>query len=279
MTVGVAAICADWDGNSGQSAVVATDRMATVLVSGAGNVQTDDVLPKIEQVRRNVVALLAGDCARGRAFLAEIDPSLTRVESDVAALATRLAGKYADFRRKYMEPSVFGTRGIHLSDFYRRDAANMGEPLAAQIDKEAKDFVLNVELLMVGCSARGAQVFHIAYPGTATDLTETRFAAIGEGQMLSRVMMFQLDHLPSRSIAETVYAVYAARHLAARVAGVGAEGTDLAMVDRTSVQFLTAEEVSDLRVFHDEVRDESRRRIVESPARLPFLTTKPSIAQ
>ena len=253
MTICVAATCCGGDGKAGTAVVVASDRMITM----GGLTEFEHDVPKITQVGRRIVSLVAGDALRGSELVRLLGPVADA--SSVRAVAEQLAANYAQLRRNIVNAWYFVPRSLTVEAFYEGGVQQkLLGPIAAQIDQLVAAFDVGIDVLLAGVDDQGAHIFMSRNPGgLVDDFEHVGFAAAGSGAIHGLQSLIGFEHSPARSLNETVFRVFASKRRAEVAPGVG-KVTDLWIIDSEGVTKLGSEALKRLDGLYEEYERPTR---------------------
>jgi len=236
--------------------VAAADRMVTW-----GLTEFEHEEPKLNSVTDRAVILASGDALRAAKVIRGVKAELPAGVS-VEKLSELTTEQYCKQRDQQVELEQFRSRGLTREKFYRGES----QPLQAQhffgIDQFVLTYNWNVELLVVGLDEDGSHLFSVGHPaGTMHDWSPIGFHAIGTGGVQAIQSMIGFSHSSRRTLAETVFAVYASKKRAEAAPGVGKD-TDLAIISQNGVRRLTQIELAELeKAFQNYVKPVSKETL------------------
>jgi 20S proteasome alpha/beta subunit len=263
MTVCIAAICKDGDS---PAVVLAADRMQT----GFLGLEYEDVVPKILPVTKSVGALLSGDGRKGGQIVNDaIATAKQPGNPTVNDVARIVSAAYANRRRAEVDSVLLGARGLSLDTFYSGTQRQLADQIAVGIDNAVVSYQYGVELLVVGVDSAGAHIVSIGNPGGGTlDCDATGFAAIGGGLIVAMHTLYELRHVATNNVKQTLFRVYAAKKRAETAQGVGA-ATDLMVVRKDGCTLVEAAMVDALTKAYKEHHEHVAADITACVAQLP----------
>ncbi len=113
MTICIAAVCKDRNGNDSRAVVICSDRMVTL-----GNfLEFEHEIPKVTLIRPKIAALIAGDALHGSKVTNQIAHQQNSPELSVEQTANAIATAYATCRNDQIENDFFRSRGITKAGF------------------------------------------------------------------------------------------------------------------------------------------------------------------
>lgn len=257
MTVCLAALCKDGDD---PLVVVAADRMVTL----GGFIEFEHAVPKMAPAASGfAIAMVAGDTLTGTRLAREVSDQLTGTPT-VMEIAQRLAAQYDTTRRQRIEEQVLAARGLDFSTFYAGHAS-FNPQITVMIDQQITQFNLGVELLLGGFDSSGAHIYSVHNPGRPEMLHDViGYAAIGSGAIHSLQAFIGFGHSSTAEFHQTVFRAYAAKRRAEVAPGVGLD-TDMALVSAAGIQWVTAEQLDQLRDIYEDFErttgDELKKRL------------------
>ena len=249
MTICMGAICSDLQHRSERAVVVASDRMVTM----GGLQEFEHEVPKVNEIGDCVVALVAGDALKGNYLVRAVRATVTAA-GNVRGVADSAADRYAELRHELVDASVFGPRGITLSEFYRGLQPTMLAQLVGGLDQQVAALDPGLELLIAGVDDEGGHLFQIGNPGgrgSVVDFAPIGFGAIGSGALHAIQAMIVFGHAPARGLNDTIFRVFAAKRRAEVAPGVGHD-TDLLVITDDGVTKLPPEALAILQSIYDD---------------------------
>jgi hypothetical protein len=243
MTVCIAAIC-----DNGQRIVVAADRMLTFM--SPLNLEFETEEKKIEQLANGCVALASGNTAYATEILQAVKQKIGgNATPEFQAVAEAMKGDYAATKmRKAYETIILHHLGLDFDSFQKK-----GGTLPAYLKPQAQTFQqmialsgqfnLQVDILLAGIDDVGAHLCLVTHPGTLLSLERQSYSAIGSGGIHATIYLSLSAHTSHKGLLETVWNVFAAKKAAEVAPGVG-RGTDLVVVEKTSVKYCAAPTMS-----------------------------------
>jgi 20S proteasome alpha/beta subunit len=224
MTVCIGAICADQAHEAANALVVASDRMVTM----GGFYEFEHEVPKLTPIGNKVVALIAGDAARGAGIVRDVASFAKAGTHSVSTIVQRTCDLYVEHRQRQVEADVLLPRGMTLERLLQ--GVGLNPQVLFGIDQTMAQYPYGVELLIGGVDDAGAQLYVVVNPGGSfSDVRGIGFTAIGSGAIHAVQSMIGFGHVPFRGLRETVFAVYASKRRAEVAPGVGKD-TDLMVV-------------------------------------------------
>jgi 20S proteasome alpha/beta subunit len=262
MTICIGALCANKDGVANKAIIVASDRMVTL----GQLTEFEHEAPKIAPIREKIVALMAGDAFRASQLIRDVISSLPPESPHVFQVAQIAANRYVEARARQIEIDVFQPRGLTREQFYKGQVAALTQnlqQLAFQIDNHVTTFNFNVELLIAGVDEIGAQLFFAGHPGgTFTNLQQIGYHAIGSGQLHAMQSLIGFGHIGSRSIEETLFAVYVAKRRSEVAPGVGTE-TDLEIITSDGIKTIDKGKLKTLNNLYQDYQKPASKEIID----------------
>ena len=226
-------------------AVVAADRMVTL----GGFIEFEHAVPKMASAAGRAVVMVAGDTLTGTRLAHEVSDSLTGAPT-VLDIAQRLAERYEATRLHHIEQHILAARGLTLASFYDMQGT-LNPQLTFAIDQAMMQFNLGVELLLAGVDDSGAHAYSIHNPGKPEYLHDViGYAAVGSGAIHAHQSLIGFGHSANAEYHETVFRVYASKRRAEVAPGVGLD-TDMAIVSKSGIHWLTPAELDQLKVIYE----------------------------
>lgn len=245
MTICLAALCSE--GDEDPRAVVAADRMVTY----GGFIEFEHTMPKVAHASPYALAMVAGDTLVGTRLARAVADSVAGTSPKVVEIAQSLAQHYETVRQEQVEHQILVPRGLNLATFYGAHASLNGQ-ITMMIDQQMLGFNLNVELLLAGVDDDGAHIYSIMNPGRPeTQHDIIGYAAAGSGAIHALQSMIGFRHSADADVKETVFRVYASKRRAEVAPGVGHD-TDMAVISRDGVKWLSEETLKQLGVLYDD---------------------------
>jgi 20S proteasome alpha/beta subunit len=273
MTICIGALCSNKAGEANKAIVVASDRMVTL-----GHLtEFEHEAPKIAPVRDKVVALMAGDAFRASQLIREIVACTPPEAPQVSAVAKAAATKYTELRLRQIDIDIFQPRGLSRVQFYGGQIGALTQQLqnlGFQIDQQVTTFNFNVELLIAGVDDSGAQLFAVGNPGgNQTNLQQIGYHAIGSGQLHAMQSLIGFGHIGSKTIEETLFAVYVAKRRAEVAPGVGTE-TDLEIITTDGIEKIKKPILEKLNEFYLQFQKPASVEIIDNVKNLIYPVPK-----
>lgn len=262
MTICIGALCSNKEGVANKAIVVASDRMVTL----GQLTEFEHEAPKIAPIRDKIVALMAGDAFRASQLIRDVIASTPPESPHVFQVAQIAANRYLEARAKQIETDVFQPRGLTREQFYQGKIPALTQhlqQLAFQIDNHVTAFNFNVELLIAGVDEIGAQLFSVGHPGgTSINLQQIGYHAIGSGQLHAMQSLIGFGHIGTRSIEETLFAVYVAKRRAEVAPGVGTE-TDLEIITADGIKIIDKAKLKTLNGLYQDYQKPASKEIID----------------
>ena len=157
MTICIGAVCADLQGLAGNAVVTSSDRMVTM-----GSIQEfEHEVPKVTEITRQIVSLIAGDAQRGSRLARELHDKFQSGVQSVQQVAQAAADTYADLRRCQIETEVFVPRGLTMQQFYTGLQPQMLPQLVFNLDNLVATYSYGLDFMIAGVDANGGHVYHV----------------------------------------------------------------------------------------------------------------------
>ena len=222
MTICIAAI-----GQSGQVAVVASDRMVT---ASPPPIEFEHHAPKVTEVSRTCVVLTAGDALADVELCSQaIAAAQTFQALSVQQVAQEIQQAYTRQRSERIEALFLRPRGWTLKSFYEEHVRGVPGEIAFGVDRQIATYEHNLSVIIAGIDS-GAHIYSIANPGVLDCWDGIGCYAIGSGASHAISTFFLGNWEPTISLSALVFMVYEAKRRAEVAPGVGKE-TDIAYID------------------------------------------------
>jgi 20S proteasome alpha/beta subunit len=262
MTICIAAVCKDRNGNDSRAVVIGSDRMVTL-----GNfLEFEHEIPKVTFIQPKIAVLIAGDALRGSKITNLVTQQQNVSGVSVEQTAGAIAAAYSICRDAQIENDFFRSRGITKSGFYAGQFLGISQhqgQLFFSIDNAVQTFIFNVELLVAGLDERGAHIFYIGNPGGMfTDFYQIGFNAIGSGGIHAVQHLIGSNQSRLKSLNETLLSVFVAKRRAESAPGVGNE-TDLWIIDDEKVTHLDESQLEKLEKLAREYFGDYQPEVIE----------------
>lgn len=242
MTVCLGALCTETGESTPRCVVMGSDRMITM----GGFIEFEHETPKGTAISRDAIALIAGDAWRGSRLVQDVKARLPAQGASMPQIAEIMAQRYAELRNEQVQVEIFTPRGITMHQYYAGLQSQMLPQIAAAIDQKMMELNYKVECLLGGVDDTGAHLYLIYNPGGAyIDVRQTGFAAVGSGAIHALQSLIGFHQTSARSVAETVFDVYASKQRAEAAPGVG-QDTDIWIIRDSGVQHLEAPVLAEL---------------------------------
>lgn len=253
MTICLAAICSDSEGNAGNAVVVASDRMVTY----GQLIEFEHEVSKSVTIDNRSIVLLAGDAVAAGAIIRKSlqvqRPEGDRTE-DVSAI---LAQQFQAHRLNMVEQHIFAPRGLSLSQYYGGIQQAMNPQIVVNLDMQAASFQLNIQLCVVGVDNSGAHIHGIDPPGGTYQTYESiGFHAIGSGAIHAIQSLIERKQAPHRSLGKTLVNVVVSKRRSQVAPGVG-QDSDVYVVQSSGVQRVSEEMLEKIDRIHSDSIDAS----------------------
>ena len=256
MTICMGATCCSKDGAPGSTVVVASDRMITM----GGVTEFEHDVPKISQIGKRIVTLVAGDTLRGSELVRLLGP--VPDAAPVRRVAEELARQYTELRKAIVSAWYFLPRDLTMKAFYEEGVQQrLIGPIAGQIDQQVAMFDLGIEVLVAGVDDTGGHLYVARNPGGVVDDFEPiGFTAIGSGSLHGVQSMIGFEHAPARDLRATIFRVFASKRRAEVAPGVG-RVTDLWIIDGDGVTKLGQSVLDRLDALYQEYERPTRAEL------------------
>lgn len=249
MMVGIAALC-----DKAQACVVAADREITV--GFPVNIGFEHHERKIEVTCPACVVVASGNALVAEDVVRRLKRGVAGVaEDDVLRAAGILRDTYMAVHMERAEHVILRPRGITLQEFKDTGAQKVPLPIYQQIDQLFFSFTLNTDFLIAGVDGSGGHIGWVHYHGVQgggwlESFDKLGYLAIGSGGSHASILLSLTGQHRDLSLAETVFNVFAAKVNAEVAPGVG-DVTDIAVIRKGSVEFLTEKFIEKLGDLHE----------------------------
>ncbi len=218
---------------SGQSAVLASDRMVTAHIPmGYEFERLED--PKILRLldERSIYVLFAGDVLRGHEVLEATRQQLKGSGNPSVSETTEVIRSiYQEIRRTTIVHKEIEPRGLTLDEF--KETQQQLHPTVVQvIDQALANADLGVEILVAGANEENYNIYTVSNPGTVTDHRGIGYGAIGSGAPHALVSFIEKSYTPSMTREEVTEIVKGAKSRSEVAPGVGEATTILVIPDK-----------------------------------------------
>lgn len=251
MTIGLAALCKDESGLP--RVVVAADRMVTY----PGLIEFEHAVRKVAVASTHAIAMAAGDTLVATRMIQDVVAAMAGTSPRIADIAAQLAQRYEQVRTQRVEEQVLSPRGLTFQAFYGNHQG-FHPQLSMVADQAMMQFDLGIELLVAGVDPAGGHIFTVRNPGHVDQQWDViGSTGIGSGAVHTLQSMIGFRHVPDCGFRETVFWVYASKKRSEAAPGVGVE-TDVAVISRAGVQWLSSDQVAHLgSVYNHYIRSTS----------------------
>ncbi len=221
------------------------------MVTMGHMVEFEHEVPKLKKITDKIVTMSAGDALVGSKLARAIDSEFPNVAPSVHAVAEASSKIYVRLRDEKVETDIFRPRGITRQQFYEKGCA-LPQQAAFAIDQEVMRVNLGVEVIIAGVDDAGGHLYYVGNPGgTAHELGQVGFHAIGSGGIHALQSLIGSAHCGSHSVADTIFAVYSAKRRAEAAPGVGKD-TDVAIIGPHGYRQLSTKDMSILSELYAE---------------------------
>jgi len=247
--------------------VFAADRLVS------GQVQFEHGNPKIYELRKNCLLMLAGNPLKGSLIISSVVEQINKKSVPLKELANKVSIETRLLRNKTVEEQLLYPRSLTLEKFYSQ-IKQFPEWFADSIDDQLQEDPYQIDFLLFGIENDVPHLYQIRTNGEVNSYDSLGFAAIGIGAGQSIAELGRYQYGSNISLSQAINLTYLAKKEAERVSGVGKE-TDLEIlytntseeVDRWKADkdFLTMldNQVLKLRGFEHQLQKETEKVISE----------------
>src|SRR6185437_15034485 len=247
--------------------VFAADRLVS------GQVQFEHGNPKIYELRKNCLLMLAGNPLKGSLIISSVVEQINKKSVPLKELANKVSIETRLLRNKTVEEQLLYPRSLTLEKFYSQ-IKQFPEWFADSIDDQLQEDPYQIDFLLFGIENDVPHLYQIRTNGEVNSYDSLGFAAIGIGAGQSIAELGRYQYGSNISLSQAINLTYLAKKEADRVSGVGKE-TDLEIlytntskeVDRWKADkdFLTMldNQVLKLRGFEHQLQKETEKVISE----------------
>lgn len=264
MTICIATIA---EADESPKIVFAADRLVS------GQVQFEHGNPKIYELRKNCLLMLAGNPLKGSLIISSVVEQINKKSVPLKELANKVSIETRLLRNKTVEEQLLYPRSLTLEKFYSQ-IKQFPEWFADSIDDQLQEDPYQIDFLLFGIENDVPHLYQIRTNGEVNSYDSLGFAAIGIGAGQSIAELGRYQYGSNISLSQAINLTYLAKKEAERVSGVGKE-TDLEIlytntseeVDRWKADkdFLTMldNQVLKLRGFEHQLQKETEKVISE----------------
>jgi hypothetical protein len=225
VTICIGVICDD-----GKKAIAIADRMVTDEEYLA--VKFEHLIPKIDVLSDNCVAMMAGDALDPWEYLEQIKSRIGgQRRLPIAQILEYAKEEFVKLRNKRVNESIFYKRELTLKDFYKNQA-NLDSELVGILDQMVDECALGIDILLVGVDEDGAQIHYIVDPGTSKCFNNLGYVSTGIGDRHSDITFVDSKYTSKLPFKQALYLAYKAKRRAESAPGVGDKFTDIYVISR-----------------------------------------------
>lgn len=200
--------------------VTASDMMIACALSSS-----DVATIKLEQFHKEWIVMMAGD------DITQALPIIGKAETYFQKRANTLNVARNCFKRAYQNhlgelaaDNVLGRFGLDMETFRKSGRRRFTEPVFNSLCEEIRKVKASCQFLACGFDeGRRPHLFVVDEPGTDSVYDKPGFCAIGSGSYAATGMLYYLEQRIDRTVHETIFNVCAAKYMAEKIPGVGAE--------------------------------------------------------
>ena len=225
LTICIGVIC-----DGGKKAIAVSDRMVTEEEYLA--VKFEHLVPKIEILCDNCVAMTAGDALEPWEYLKQVRLRIGGKDRlPIADILEYAKEEYVKLRNKRVNEIIFFKRDLTLTKFYENQA-NLDGELVATLDQMVDECALGLYVLLVGVDDSGAQIHYVVDPGTSKSFNSLGYVSTGIGDRHSDIIFVDSKYTPMVPFKRALYLAYKAKRRAESAPGVGDKFTDILVIDK-----------------------------------------------
>lgn len=239
MTICIAAIC-----EQGSSLILATDSM---LTNDTLSIQFEHPTRKMANLSDSCIALTAGDALAYTEVFNLVQQEITTLKApSVFDVVDKIKECYQRIRKKEIKERILNPRGFDdFADFYQAQKFLIPD-LALAIQNEIDRYEYGLGILVAGISGNIAHIYNISDPGTSKCFDAIGFTAIGSGLPHAMNTLIARGCYQGNSLKETLLIVYEAKKMAEKAPGVGANITDISLMNPQGITEFPREKIDEL---------------------------------
>ncbi len=224
MTICIAAIC-----QQGSSLVLASDSM---LTNAALSIQFEHPTKKMTRLAESSVALTAGDALAHTELFDMVQVEIAGLKAPtVIAMVDKIKTCYQFIREREIAETILIPRGFRsFADFYRGHSI-LNPEIVFMIQSEIDRYDYGLHILVAGMSEGIAHIYGISDPGASNCFDAIGFNAIGSGLPHAINTLIARGCNQGVSLEECLLIVYEAKKMAEKAPGVGANITDICIMN------------------------------------------------
>lgn len=225
MTICIAAIC-----EKGSSLILATDSMVT---NEGLSIQFEHPTKKMTPLSDSCIALTAGDALAHTELFNMVQGEITKLKApSVPEVVSKIKECYQRIRKSEIKEKLLSPRGFNdFEDFYQAQRVLIPD-IALTIQNQIDRYEYGLEILVAGISAEVAHIYGISDPGTSKCFDAIGFHAIGSGLPHAVNILIARGCYQGSDLKEALLIVYEAKKMAEKAPGVGANITDICIMNR-----------------------------------------------
>jgi hypothetical protein len=235
VTVCIASICKE-----GKALVLASDCMIT---STSLSLNFEHAGKKMSPLS-GCVALTAGDAlAYTELFnLANIEVEKLKQPS-VAEVVTKIKDCYQTIRKNEVVERILNPCGFSsIDDFYKIQRSLVPET-AARIQAKIENYNHDLSIIIAGMANGNAHIYEVLNPGTSRCFDSIGFDVIGSGLPHAMNTLVGRSCNQETPLGEALLIVYEAKKMAEKAPGVGANITDMCIIDADDIYMLPRDKI------------------------------------
>jgi len=251
MTICIAAIC-----EQGSSLILTTDSMVT---NEGLSIQFEHPTRKMTDLSSSCIALTAGDALAHTELFNMVQEKITKLKApSVLEIVGKIKGSYQYIREREIKEKILIPRGFNdFRDFYKTQSALVPD-IALSIQSQIDRYDYGVEILVAGISQNIAHIYGISDPGTSKCFDAIGFHAIGSGLPHAINTLIARGCYQGIALGEGLLIVYEAKKMAEKAPGVGANITDICIMNSQGITEFPRDKLGELdKIYNKWVRRES----------------------
>lgn len=244
MTICIAAIC-----KQSSSLILTTDSM---LTNKALSIQFEHPMKKMTHLAESCIALTAGDALAHTELFNMVQGEITRLKApSVIEVISKIKECYQHIRKSEIKEKILNPRGFNdFEDFYQAQRVLVPD-ITLMIQSEIDRYDYGLEILIAGISEGFAHIYGISDPGTSKCFDALGFHAIGSGLPHAINTLIARGCHQGISLQEALLIVYEAKKIAETAPGVGANITDICIMDSHGITEFPRDKIGQLHKIHE----------------------------
>ncbi|MCK4385992.1 MAG: hypothetical protein KAW52_06985 [candidate division Zixibacteria bacterium] len=224
MTICIGAIC-----EQSSSLILATDSM---LTNEGLSIQFEHPTKKMTSLSDSCIALTAGDALAHTELFNMVQDEITKLKApSVLEIVDKIKECYQRIREKEIKEKILIPKGFNdFKDFYEAQRVLIPD-VALTIQSQIERYDYGLEILVAGISGEVTHIYGISDPGTSKCLDAIGFHAIGSGLPHAVNTLIARGCYQGTALKEALLIVYEAKKMAEKAPGVGANITDMCIMD------------------------------------------------